>query len=250
MAHYNNRDWNQDVSNNIVPGAESFTLQGAALMLKGAATSHLYDGGAVALPYAAGSEQIELVSTDAADTLAGTGARKAEVVGLDDNFEDLSEIVDLTGLVPASTINSFRRLFKVQVCEAGTTETNLGTITAAGAISTDEHAHMIPGVSVTRLGTFTVPDGKTAIVLQLYWEATQIAKRSLVGMSMFSRDPAPNSPWVLEAKSFLDTEISDKILLNNPVGRQWGPRTDFKFEYSSSEDALGSVIAHFVVEDA
>ena len=72
-----------------------------------------------------------LVSTDAADASAGTGARTVQVYGLK-TWEDAesSEIVTLDGLTPVATANSYVIIHRMKCLTFGSGEINAGTITA------------------------------------------------------------------------------------------------------------------------
>lgn len=72
---------------------------------------------------------IDIVSTSALDTVAGTGARTISVIGVDANFDEIIEIVELNGLTPVATIQFY--LFS-NICilnSVGALNVNQGLIT-------------------------------------------------------------------------------------------------------------------------
>jgi len=79
--------------------------------------------------YLAAAETLDIVSTDAADAGAGTGARTVLLEGCDASFEEITEIVTLAGLTPVVTTQAFIRLNRVFVVTTGTGLENAGIIT-------------------------------------------------------------------------------------------------------------------------
>lgn len=106
---------------------------------------------------------VSVVSSDAADTAAGTGLRKVLVVGLDNDFMEQQEEVTLSGTTPVATTLSFRRCWRLVGSEVGTYGgTNAGTITASigGAACS-----IIPaGFGQSREALYTVPANKQLFV--------------------------------------------------------------------------------------
>ena len=64
---------------------------------------------------------LEAISTSANDTIAGTGARIITVEGLDENWNAISEDIEMNGVsATLPTINGFIRINRVFVKEVGT----------------------------------------------------------------------------------------------------------------------------------
>ena len=68
----------------------------------------IWNGGGLRY-YPSTAAALNVVSTNANDTAAGTGARTVRVTGLDANWNEISEIVTLNGLTPVQTVNSYLR---------------------------------------------------------------------------------------------------------------------------------------------
>ncbi len=62
---------------------------------------------------------IDIVSDSANDTAAGSGARTLFVQGLDANFDQIGEAIDLDGLTPVQTVNSYIRHFSTTIIASG-----------------------------------------------------------------------------------------------------------------------------------
>jgi hypothetical protein len=79
---------------------------------------------------------ITIVSTSAADSVSGAGARKLFIEGVDAGFNYQYEIIDLNGTTPVVSALSFIRLLSANVVEAGAYGgTNLGTISISATTS-------------------------------------------------------------------------------------------------------------------
>jgi len=72
--------------------------------------------------------QLDITSSNIADTVGSTGARTLVLYGLDSDYNPLVEEINLAGQTKVTTVNSFRRLFAAYVTIAGTGEVNAGDI--------------------------------------------------------------------------------------------------------------------------
>src|SRR3990172_7622115 len=65
----------------------------------------VWEGTATTIPIpASAGEQMTIVSTSAADTLAGTGVQKVDVMYIDANGVEQTEVVNLNGVTPVNTV--------------------------------------------------------------------------------------------------------------------------------------------------
>lgn len=105
------------------------------------------------------SESIEVLSSDAADTAAGTGARTVTVIGINNATElrEISETVTLNGVTPVALTKTFYRIYRANVITAGTGEVNAGTITIRVASAGATRAEIPIGKSSTLMAIFTIP---------------------------------------------------------------------------------------------
>ena len=122
------------------------------------------------------AEIVEIFSSQAADSEFGVGANSIEVFGLDQDFMEISEIVTMdavSGLVPAETTQSYRRLYNAIVRTAGLPGlVNIGTITIR---QRDQpliiFSEMAPGSNQSFVAAYTIPTGKLGFFLS--WYASQ-----------------------------------------------------------------------------
>lgn len=136
-------------------------------------------------------ETIDIVSTSADDTLLGIGARIVFLQGLDSNYNEISELVEMSGLSIVTTSQSFLRLFRVIVVTSGTNSpignSNLGDITFTSTDTTTLQAKVLIGNGQTLMAVFTVPAGKTGFV-------TGIGANAPGGKSALLRAKVRNGP--------------------------------------------------------
>ena len=104
---------------------------------------------------------MKISSTSNNDTSSGPGLTQIFIVGLDVNYNPISETKDLDGQTPVNTINSYLRILQVT---ASGTNVNQGTIyvgtgTVTAGVPTQYFAVMLPGDNNWFHNTMTVPNG-------------------------------------------------------------------------------------------
>lgn len=109
-----------------------------------------------------------LVSTDATDTDSNVGAHEVRVEGLDAANLLAEEIVALNGLTPVPTSIAYSTIFRMEVISAGTSDGNVGTITATAVSDGTVTAQINPTNNQTLMAIFTVPINYRCQMLQYY----------------------------------------------------------------------------------
>lgn len=122
----------------------------------------VWDAGGI-YSYASTASAANIVSTSASDAMAGTGAQKVRIEGLDAEWKFQSVEVDLNGLGVVSTSEVWRRIFRAYVTQAGALEVNAGDI----IIDTDgvTRAQISIDQGQTLMAVYTVPAGLTGYVV-------------------------------------------------------------------------------------
>ena len=150
-------------------------------------------GGDWAAP--ATAEVVNLVSADAADDAAGTGARTILVEGTNDQYALDSETVTMDGVTPVPTVKKFWNIHRMTIATAGSGGTNAGLITATSAAAgTPIIDSMSAGASHSRSSIFLVPDGYTAYVPHFAIENDNGTANSSVRVALFAK--TPTGVWV------------------------------------------------------
>ena len=126
-------------------------------------------------------ETVNVVSSSANDDgtpTTNTGAHKVQVEGLDTNWAEVSEEITLNGTAAVTTTQTFRRIFRAFVTEAGTyTGTNEGNITVTHTTSGDVLAYIGAGFGQTQLSMYTIPAGYTGYLRHLHAQVTAAANK-------------------------------------------------------------------------
>jgi hypothetical protein len=136
-------------------------IQGIIASLASATPADVFTGSSGLYPFPASALATTIVSGSASDTAAGTGARTCKVSGLDANFMEIAEIVNLSGATPVNLVNSYLRINKVEVLTAGSDGTNDGiisvkqssTVVAAIAVSAGRSQMAVYTASASRAAT-------------------------------------------------------------------------------------------------
>ncbi len=157
------RDFFVEATKGNIRGQATVNIFGQNLVV-GTSTEDVQSQGGT-LTFLQSAELITFASSDGADTLAGANARSIEVVGLDENFIEISEIVNLSGVTEVNTTNEFIRINRIEVDQVGTyTVSNAGTITGTAALSGTVQIEISIGGGQSKTTHFTVPAGENAII--------------------------------------------------------------------------------------
>jgi len=121
-------DFLVEVARGKVPGVNSLRIHSSNPRVGNSAFEDVWDKGGNFV-YATAAETLELLSSDASDTLLGTGARTVVIRGLDSGFVEQCEIVSLNGTTPVTLTKTYLRTRILIVATVGSIGSNVGTIT-------------------------------------------------------------------------------------------------------------------------
>ena len=124
-------------------------------------------GGIYAYPSSAIAMKVSSSSTD--DNATGTGAQTVTISGLDQNYNEASETIELDGQNEVLTTVTFIRVFRAFVATAGSGNTAAGTIyvgtgTVTSGVPATIYAQIPLGANQTQMALWTVPAGYTLYV--------------------------------------------------------------------------------------
>ena len=119
--------------------------------------------------YPAAATAMKVSSSSANDDASGTGARTVVVSGLDQNYNEASETVELDGQTEVLTTTTFIRVFRAYVATAGSGGTAAGTIyvgtgTVTAGVPATVYAEIALGENQTTMALWTVPAGYTLYI--------------------------------------------------------------------------------------
>jgi len=135
----------------------------------GAVPETLWNGGGLYSGFSAAAQPVRVkAGGNVNDTIAGTGAQKVTIIGLDGSGNEIEEEVDMAGASASSqTSLSFKRAWRARVTQVGSGGKNAGEITIEQITSTDIMAVMPAGTNRTHISCYTVPAGKTLYLHQM-----------------------------------------------------------------------------------
>lgn len=126
----------------------------------GTTPEDVWSGGG-AYPWMTGATSLEVVSSDAADTAAGTGARTMTISGLDTAWIEQSDVITLNGTTAVAVPKQYFRINSMVVSTAGSGETNAGTITVRDSGGGTTRGIIPLGGGISKQAIYTVPAGHT-----------------------------------------------------------------------------------------
>ena len=112
------------------------------------------------------AETMDIVSSSANDTAAGSGAQTIRISGLDGSYNTVAETLNLSGATPVTSVNSYVML-TAAVCLGQGTDfgSNQGNITVTSTTTGDVHAYVPLGEGLARNGFYMVPADKNAMII-------------------------------------------------------------------------------------
>lgn len=127
----------------------------------------IWESGA-AYTWPAAAAVLEVTSSDANDTIAGTGAQKITIEGLDASYLEVTEEVDLDGQTNSDTTTLFLRVNRLFVSQVGSGLTNAGDI----YLSTGAQTAGVPSDATTIRAKITVGSGESLAAIYTVPAAT------------------------------------------------------------------------------
>ena len=161
--------------------------------------------GATAYPFLAAASKLEILSASANDTAAGTGARVMMIVGLDANYNVISENITMNGVTPVVTQNSYLRVNGLNIANAGSGFVNAGDITlrVQGAGATQAIARATFGYAKSCV--YTVPNGSTLLVTDVLPECAGNGNAVNVAMGFTRFNPNAGTNGVIQITNEYNT---------------------------------------------
>ena len=153
------------VSRGQIMGHRAVTLFGYNADVDTAEETIWTGGGILTSPAAAGVLKVSSSSAD--DNSAGTGARTIVLMGLDANYNEISETITLNGQTAVNTVKSFLRVNYLYVTTVGSGGTAAGTIYVGTGVVTAGvpatiYGQIAVGDNASLMAHYTVPAGYTA----------------------------------------------------------------------------------------
>lgn len=117
------------------------------------------------LVYLTAAETMNVASDSANDVQFGSGGRICVLIGVDNDYKEISEAVIMNGPTPVETTKKFLRVNDCVAIESGISEVNEGNITSTASGSGTLQCHCASGYTRSQNSQFTVPLGKSFIAI-------------------------------------------------------------------------------------
>lgn len=143
-----------------VAGVSSVKISGRNSDVDSGSPEDVWEGGGVWVEPTTGQVH-DIVSDDANDAAAGTGAQTVRVSGLVAGIE-ATENISMNGTTPVTTVNSYDIIHELKVIAAGTLGANVGTITATAQTDATLQIQINPLNNRSLQAIYKVPNDKTA----------------------------------------------------------------------------------------
>ncbi len=160
LDYYEVNYWD-NVARNVIPGAIPVNKFGRNPAVSTSTSEDVWDtGGLYVEPPTAEVVNLSSSSPNDDNTTPNTGARFVQVYGVSDGFALVNESVEMNGTGDVPTVNKYWFIHRLKTTEAGSTGSNVGTITAiTTATGTATLATMLPTLNQTFMAMMMVPDG-------------------------------------------------------------------------------------------
>jgi hypothetical protein len=164
-------------------------------------------------PYQSSPVTVDVVSDDANDDVAGTGARTLRIQGLDGSYNLAEETVDMDGTTTVTTTQEFLRVFRMSVETAGSTGNNEGTITVTYTGGSDVAATISEGNGQTLMTLYTIPAGYTGYLLSMNISSGKDQEMQFKFIQRINE----GSNGAFQTKQFLDVRGGQTTVIFNAI---------------------------------
>lgn len=233
--------WLPNLNAGYYPGGTQVIVDGHNPDIDIASTPEdIWEGGGV-YNWMTAATSLEVASSSANDTAAGTGMRTIVVQALTTNYVVVTLTITLNGTTPVPFPQQIYRINRVINGTSGSLGVNAGDITIRDAGGGTVRDLMPAGYGVAKSSAYTVPAGYTLLIASYSQCINRSTATRDVSLSLMVRNPA--------GAFFLASEIG---IDGNPLHRAWSPpiqipeKFDVIFRCTASSNDNMSVVAGFI----
>jgi hypothetical protein len=184
-----------------VLGHSSLLKFGTRTTVAAATQSLIWEGPTAQYVYMSTAQQLKVSSSSTQDATSGTGLHTLTILGLDSNWDEISETITLTGTNVVTTSNSYIRVFRAYGATSGTSYTNVGTITITNNAGTTTQLVIPAGDGQTLMTLWTVPRNKTLYITQVTF-SSDTNKGARVSLYVRQQDGGTLYPWQIKYRAY------------------------------------------------
>jgi len=176
-------------------------------------------GGLYSPPTTAYTLSIVSTSTDDDGDPAGIGANSVVVYGIDENRVDFVETVTLNGQTPVTTTNSCLGVNRMAVALAGSSQTNVGTITVTQTTDGRTMAHMPAGEGTTQQCIYHTPVNTLGVAEELILNVRKLSGGGTdprVTFKGWAFSPVSNCSYLV-FQHRMDAGVENSVILSPKV---------------------------------
>jgi hypothetical protein len=224
-----------DIAEGHIPDHAAFTKMGVYSAV-GTTELDLWEGGS-GYPWLTAAQTISVISSQAGDTAAGSGARTVYINYLNSAGVTGRETITLNGTAAVTSTNTMYRINSVVVASTGGTYMTTGTITVAKSAGGTALAYILAGLTRSRMCIYQVPYGKVLFITSVTYGCHSATK----GIRVITRATYDADNHAL-TDFFLP--YSDVAMTNGAMSRQLEIPTKLpagtRLKVSSIADAAGA----------
>ena len=191
-----NEPFNLQVSREQITFHEDFYKFGYGSCSQTLVTIWDNDGGLYQYP-SGGTTTLTVSSSSDSDRSGGSAAQSVTVQGLDENYLEVSETINLEGQSAVATSNTFTRVNRAFVAEAGVDGDAAGDIyigegTVSSGVPANVYSKITQGNNQTLQTVYTVPANKTLYLDDIVFSAAVSTGNKTVTMKFVTREFGSN----------------------------------------------------------
>lgn len=196
---------------------------------------------------ATGAEIVTIVSSSADDNSTGTGLRTIRIFGLDTNYLEQTEDINLSGIIEVNTTLSYIRLDTVKGLEAGTGKVNAGDITIRQSVTTAVIFAVVPaGYNSSMIAAYTIPAGKTGYLIS---QSAGISNKQAAAVAIRMQARSPGSVFTVQGEAALNSIGTGFIERSFILPKQIPEKTDIFIEAEASAEVAVSAFLEILLVD-
>ena len=213
MTYLSNRDFLTEVQKGNVAGHSMVHKFGRNDSVPNGSWQFVNNLGFTAWPLSAATTVRIKAGGNAADDLAGAGAREVTVQGIDSTGAESSEAISTTGAsASAITATSFWRVHRSWVSAVGTYgAANTGAVVIENGTGGTDLIEIAAGEGQTQFAGYTIADGKTGYLLSIH---CHVASNKQAKVRVFTRANYDDTSAPMDSKRlrlFFDGVAGDTV---------------------------------------